>query len=70
MKASTRSHSFTLVLSGAREISDEMAEGLFEAGCDDALPGSRDGTVFLDFDREAESFPTAVLSAIRDVLRA
>jgi len=65
-----KSHEFTLVLRGAREVNDEIADRLFEAGCDDGLPGSRDGAVFLDFDRRAESLPEAVLSAIRDVRNA
>jgi hypothetical protein len=43
---------------------------LFEAGCSDALLGTRDGMVYLDFDREAPSFSEAVSTAIRDVKKA
>lgn len=60
-------HRFTLVLEGARVLSAEMHDALFEAGCDDALLGSRDGALFLDFDREAGSLPEAISSAIHNV---
>jgi hypothetical protein len=63
-------HEFTLILSGVSESTEEMANALFEAGCDDALFGSRDGVVFLDFGRDAPSFRDAVLSALRDVRAA
>ena len=59
-------HTFTLVLSGGPGLTDELTDALFEAGCDDALPGSRGGVVFLDFTREADSLREAVLSAIAD----
>jgi hypothetical protein len=52
------------------EIDDALADRLFEAGCDDALVGSRDGVAFLDFEREANSFPHAVVAAIADVVQA
>jgi hypothetical protein len=60
-------HTFTLILSGVSEVTAELEDALFEAGCDDALLGSRDGVVFLDFSREASSFQEGVLSAIADV---
>ena len=42
---------------------------LLEAGCDDALVGRTDGTQYLDFDREAPNWETAILSAIADAER-
>jgi predicted DNA-binding transcriptional regulator AlpA len=65
-----QSHAFSLILAGVSESTNEMADALYEAGCDDALLGSRDGVVFLDFDREAPSFREAMLRAIADVGRA
>jgi hypothetical protein len=62
--------SFTLVLSGIRELTSGVEDALHEAGCDDALPGIRNGVPFLDFDREAESFQEAVLDAVSDVARS
>ncbi|HEV3138853.1 MAG TPA: hypothetical protein VGZ26_13140 [Pirellulales bacterium] len=63
-------HSFTLILAGVSEISDSLESALFKAGCHDALLGSRDGVVFLEFDRMAMTAREAILSAIRDVLRS
>jgi hypothetical protein len=60
-------HSFTLFLSGANVLNDERLDALYEAGCDDALFGARDGAQYGAFDREADSFSEALASAIRDV---
>jgi hypothetical protein len=61
---------FTVYLAGVHEISDEAADRLFEAGCDDGSPGSRDGLSFVGFSREASSLEGAIRSAIADVARA
>ncbi len=62
-----RVHSFSLVLQGAGELTPEIADALYEAGCDDALVGSRDGVLFAQFDREAPSSAEAIISAIRQI---
>ena len=67
---SPTTYHFTVVLAGLREISDDLAEALFEAGCDDGSPGSSQGVATIGFDREAESFEHAVRSAIADVQKA
>ncbi len=66
----TTTYSFTLILAGVAEITVDLANALFEAGCDDASPGSRDGIVSVDFDREAESLGDAIGSAVKAVERA
>ena len=58
---------FTLIVEGADVQSAEVADALFEAGCDDALVGRSGGVQFLDFDREATSVGEAVLSALADI---
>ena len=58
---------FTLVLSGVNDNTAGLEDALFEAGCDDALVNFRNGTVYLDFDRESLSFEDAVISAIKQV---
>src|SRR3954447_19901264 len=63
----SRIHSFSLILQGASELTPEIADALYEAGCDDALVGSRDGVLFADFDREAPSSAEAIISAIRQI---
>jgi hypothetical protein len=65
-----REFDFTLILSGVEDLTAEFCNALYTAGCDDATPGMRQGTVFLDFTREAESFATAVASAIKDAERS
>ncbi|MCA9103530.1 MAG: hypothetical protein R3C10_20650 [Pirellulales bacterium] len=56
--------SFTLELAGINELSDEVANALFEAGCDDATLSMSGGRAFLDFDRESDSISDAIVSAI------
>ena len=62
-----RIYSFSLILQGATELTPEIADALYEAGCDDALVGSRDGVIFADFDREAPSSAEAIISAVRQI---
>ena len=62
-----RMHGFTLVLDGVPDLTEEVANRLFEAGCDDALPLWRDGIVSVGFDRVAPSLREAITSAIRDI---
>ncbi len=65
-----QTHEFTLVLSGVAELTPELLDAFYEAGCDDALVGMRDGVAFADFCRDGASFDDAVLSALRDVKKA
>ncbi len=68
--ATLKTHGFTIILAGVSELTPDLADDLFEAGCDDATPWSRGGTVGVDFDRDAESLGDAVGSALKDVERA
>jgi hypothetical protein len=63
-------HSFTIFFNGADVLDDEQFDALYEAGCDDALFGVRDGAQYGAFDREANSFSDALATAIRDVTSA
>jgi hypothetical protein len=69
-QVATKVHDFTLTLAGARELTVELADALYEAGCDDASVYSEGPTVYLDFHREAESLGDAIGSAVKDVARA
>lgn len=62
--------SFALVLDGIDGPSDEIEDALYEAGCDDALLAFSGRIATLDFDRTAQTFGQAVLSAIADVTKA
>jgi hypothetical protein len=62
-------HSFTLVID-VDDLTDEVANRLCEAGCDDATVSRSGGETKLAFDREEISFAVAMLSAIRNVNQA
>jgi replication-associated recombination protein RarA len=70
-----KTHSFSVVLTGRRdqyseEDLDDMADCLYECGCDDATLIISEGIIYLDFDRKAISMVTAIESAKADVRRA
>lgn len=62
-------YEFSLILSDA-EVTDEDAEKLYEAGCDDASILTRDGVTRIQFDRDAPNLDEALASAIQSVERA
>lgn len=57
-------HSFILILEDVTEIDEALETRVYEAGCDDALLGMRDGKAYLDFDRDAPTFDEAFSSAV------
>ena len=61
---------FTLILHGHDYMSDDMAEAIYAAGCDDGSCHSGDGIAAVDFDREAPTLEAAIRSAVADVKRA
>lgn len=63
-------HEFTLIIENLSELTAEASERLFEAGCDDSSPCSRDGVTYVIFDREAPTLEKAIQSAIDDVRSA
>ncbi len=69
-KAAVSTFHFTVILEGLDDISEELANRLFEAGCDDTLLRCCAGTVYLEFDRDAESLAEAIGSAVRDITAA
>ncbi len=65
-----QTYTFTVVLGDQTEMTEDLAEALAAAGCDDGLAGSSGGIASVVFDREAESLEQAVRSAIADVQKA
>jgi hypothetical protein len=63
-------YSFTVILGDRTEMTEDLAEALAAAGCDDGLAGSSNGVASVIFDRQSGSFEQAVRSAIADVQRA
>ena len=65
-----KTFSFDLILGGVDVLTVEIADALYESGCDDASPGSSVGVVTVHFDREARSLSEAVGTAIANVEQA
>ena len=65
-----KTYRFTIFLRGIDVMTDDIAETLYEAGCDDSSPGSGCGEAYVAFDREAKSLESAVASAANDVRTA
>ena len=63
-------YEFTLILKGPLELTEDIADELFEAGCDDGTPGMCEGVFSIDFHREAGSLEQAIRSAIGNVKAA
>ncbi len=63
-------YEFQLILKEGTEITEELADQLFEAGCDDGTPGTFCGVPNIRFHREADTLESAIRSAVADVQRA
>jgi hypothetical protein len=63
-------YDFTLILTEPLELTDDLADALFAAGCDDGTPGTCHGVFSIDFHREAGSLEEAIRSAIADIRTA
>jgi hypothetical protein len=63
-------YDFTLILGEPLELTDDIADALFAAGCDDGTPGTCHGVFSIDFHREAASLEAAIRSAIENVRTA
>ena len=63
-------YEFGLILKGPLDLTEEIAERLFECGCDDGSPGTCNGVFTVYFHREADSLEAAINSAIQNVRAA
>ncbi len=63
-------YDFTVVLKDAPEITEELADRLFAAGCDDGTPGMCSGSTSIDFHRVAPTLEDAIRSAVANVASA
>ena len=63
-------YEFHVILKESTEITEELADELFEAGCDDGTPGTLCGVPYVSFHREAESLESAIRSAVADIQKA
>jgi hypothetical protein len=65
-----KTYEFNVLLKSVAEITDEQADALFSAGCDDGTPASSGGLAWIHFDRHANSLEEAIHSAVEQVQSA
>ena len=65
-----KTYLFHVFLSDIDQMTDDIAEALFEAGCDDGLPSSSEGLAQISFAREADSLESAICSALDEIKKA
>jgi hypothetical protein len=65
-----KKYEFNVVLKDTTEVSDDQADALFAAGCDDGTPASSNGMAWVHFDRAAGSLEEAIRSAVGQVQAA
>jgi hypothetical protein len=63
-------YEFDIVLRDVAEVTEDQADALFAAGCDDGTPASCNGLTWIHFDREAASLEEAIRSAVAQVRAA
>jgi hypothetical protein len=61
---------FQLVLVNVSSMTEDIADALYEAGCDDAMAFSSEGVAAVGFSREAANLEQALRPAIVAVERA
>lgn len=61
---------FKIAVTGITELTEEVENALFEAGCDDATISWVHDHAWLQFTREANSFEEAVQTAFDDIRSA
>ncbi|QUM86143.1 hypothetical protein [Moritella sp. 28] len=66
-----KDYNFQIMVTGIQiNTNDDMeliTDLLASAGCDDSVIGSYNKTLYLDFDREADCYEQAIMSAIKDI---
>lgn len=63
-------YEFRVTLAGVEEVTEEISNALYEAGCDDGTPFSSEGVAAVGFTREANSLEEAIRSAIANIQNA
>lgn len=65
-----KTYEFDVVLRDICEVTDEQADSLFSAGCDDGTRASCNGVTWVHFDREAATLEDAIRTAVAQVRTA
>lgn len=61
---------FTLIIADKIDFSDDEANALYEAGCDDGTLAGNGSIAYILFTRDADSLVGAIQSAMADVKKA
>ncbi len=70
MRVAMKTYEFDVILKEVAEITDEQADALYAAGCDDGTPTCCNGVAWIHFDRAASSLEAAIQTAISQVQTA
>ena len=62
-----KTYEFDVVLKDVSALTDDQADALFAAGCDDGTPACCNGVAWVHFDRDAASLEEAIRSAVSQV---
>ncbi|MBU4272988.1 MAG: hypothetical protein KKA28_14095 [Planctomycetes bacterium] len=65
-----QTYDFEVILARGTDMSEELADRLFDAGCDDGTPGTFCGVPVITFSREAACLESAIRSAVADIQKA
>ncbi len=60
-------YDFTAILKDSPELTEQLADALFAAGCDDGSPNMCCGVTAIDFHRDAPSLEEAIRLAVADI---
>lgn len=62
-----REFDFALIVGNIHELTQDVEDSLFKAGCDDGTLSIQYGLLYIEFSRLASSLEEAIISAIHDV---
>src|SRR5438067_969610 len=65
--ATMKTYAFNVFLDQVTEITDDQADALFAAGCDDGTPACCNGVAWIHFDRESATLEAAIQLAVSQV---
>lgn len=64
-------YTFEIVIAGITIVSDDdlfdISDALYDAGCTDSHPEAYNGTLYISFARKADSYETAIKTAIEQI---
>lgn len=62
-------HHFIIRLDNQTEMTGQLLDDIFEAGCDDGMVCSVGSNIYVEFDREGRIYQEALASALDDLCK-